>query len=141
MSVTWNKREQLLTEIHQYPKHLFIINTGIKTILKLFWCYSSQHPHPHCFELTQLWLLIIPATLNSSRSLRTMDKACHFCSSVLRLYCSQRQRFPLPSDTPLPCFCLENLNSILNTSGSCLNDSALRRERKIVLHFSCYLKT
>lgn len=70
-----------------------------------------------------------------------MDKACHFCSSFLRLYCSERQRFPLPSDTPLPCFCLENLNSILNTSGSCLNDSALRRERKIVLHFSCYLKT
>ena len=33
-----------------------------------------------------------------------MDKACHFCSSVLRLYCSERQRFPLPSDTPLPCF-------------------------------------
>lgn len=34
MSVTCNKREQLLTEI-QNPKHLFIINTGIKTILHL----------------------------------------------------------------------------------------------------------
>ena len=48
----------------------------------------------------------------------------------LRLYFPEKQMFPWPSDTLLSCFCIESLNSILSTSGSCLNDSDLRRERK-----------
>lgn len=91
MSVTCNTQERLLTDTHRPPpRHFFIINTGIKTILNIFLILLVVSTHTaskinticdkiHCtcyFRQFQLEAL----------SLSKMDKACHFCFSFLRFF-------------------------------------------------------
>lgn len=97
MSVTSNKRVQLLTEI-QNPKHLFIINTGIKTILNLILIriVVSTHTASRINTIgdrsSYLLLYSIPtAALTWWKSMPLL----FFLSETLL---SETQRFPGPSE-------------------------------------------
>lgn len=125
MSVTCNK------EIHQYSQTSF------------YYKYRHQNNLEAIFDA----IVVSTHTRTASRENKTVTThyTCYFNSSLRSKDDEIKHAVSvLPSWnftfqkgkgfhchlTPLLCFCLENLNSILNTSGSCLNDSALRRGKK-----------
>lgn len=111
MSVTCNTQERLLTDTHRPPpRHFFIINTGIKTILNIFLILLVVSTHTaskinticdkiHCtcyFRQFQLEAL----------SLSKMDKACHlfFLLEIFLLF--RNTHASTASDSSLHAFIL-----------------------------------
>lgn len=65
MSVTCHTQEQHLKEIHRpFPRHFFIINTGIKTILNIFLILLVVDTHTSKIKII-CDKMLVPATLDN----------------------------------------------------------------------------